>query len=240
MTTMMSMPWNFRSVEPRRTSRACTLAAAVIAAALAFWRSAPALAWGTDDQEIAGDLARMLELKSGSTVAEIGAGHGEMTVRMAQIVGPGGHVYSTEIDPKRIDEIRKRVADAGLANVTVIQASANETGLPPACCDAAYMIGVYHHITDPAATDAGIFRALKPGARLAIDDFPPTFWLALFKVKGVPANREGHGVADRIVVDEVSGAGFRLVEEQSPWHAGFLIRDNFCLLFQKPDSTAVR
>ncbi len=49
------------------------------------------------------------------------------------------------------------------------------------------MIGVYHHITDPASSDATIFRALKPGARLLINDFPPTIWLALFRVKGVSA-----------------------------------------------------
>jgi hypothetical protein len=68
------------------------------------------------------------------------------------------------------------------------------------------MIDVYHHITDPAATDASIYRALKPGARLLINDFPPTIWVALFKVKGVPANRGGHGVPDDIVVREITAA----------------------------------
>src|SRR5262249_20521754 len=99
------------------------------------------------------DLARLLEIQPGSTVAVIGAGHGEMMVRMA--------------------------------------------------------------------TDQRIFRALKPGGLLAINDFPPTVWLALFKVDGAPVNRGGHGVPDRVVIDEMTGAGFRLVDEHSPWHAGF-------------------
>ena len=136
---------------PRRRSR--PFLAASFAAALAVWRAAPLLAWGTDDQAMAEDLARLLEIQPGSTVAEIGAGHGEMTVRIA--------------------------------------------------------------------TDQGIFRALKPGGLLAINDFPPTVWLALFKVDGVPVNRGGHGVPDRVVIDEMTGAGFRLVDEHSPWHAGF-------------------
>ena len=78
----------------------------------------------------------------------------------------------------------------------------------------------------------------KPGARLLIDDFPPTIWLALFKVKGVPANRGGHGVPDSIVANELGAAGFHKVAETRPWHPGFFIRDNYCLLFSKPQSSA--
>ncbi len=69
-------------------------------------------------------------VKPGATIAEIGAGNGAMSVLMAAKVGPGGHVYSTEIDPKRRAEIQKRVAGAGLGNVTVVTATATDTGLP--------------------------------------------------------------------------------------------------------------
>lgn len=176
----------------------------------------------------------MLAIRPGSTVAEIGAGRGQMAVRIARRVGPSGHVYATEIDPALVGKIRARVVAAGLDNVTVVQATPTDTGLPPGCCDAAYMIGVYHHITEPAATDGSIFRALKPGARLLVDDFPPTRWLALFKVKDVPANRGGHGVPDNIVVEEMTAAGFRKLSEARPWHPGLFIRDNYCLVFSRP------
>src|SRR5262249_15452954 len=138
----------------------------------------------------------------------------------------------------RLKDIRKRVQDAGLDNVTVIEATPTDTGLPVACCDGAYMIGVYHHITEPAATDASLFRALKPGARLLVNDFPPTIWLALLKVKGVPANRGGHGVPDKVVVEEMTAAGFQEGNETRPWHPGFLIRDNYCLVFSKPQTSS--
>jgi hypothetical protein len=67
-----------------------------------------------------------------------------------------------------------------------------------------------------------------------VNDFPPTLWLALFKVKGVPANRGGHGVADQIVANEITSAGLHEMRELRPWHPGFFIRDNYCLLFSKP------
>jgi ubiquinone/menaquinone biosynthesis C-methylase UbiE len=205
-----------------------------VLAALMLWSPRRAFAWGTDDAALAEEIATLLAVKPGSTVAEVGAGHGQMAIRMAQRVGPSGHVYASEIDPLRIAEIQQRVRDAGLGNLTAVTATPTDSGLPPACCEAVYMIGVYHHLTNPTATDASIFRALRSGGRLLIDDFPPTLWLALFKVAGVPANRGGHGVPDQIVANELTGVGFNLVREIRPWHAGFFIRDNYCLLFAKP------
>jgi SAM-dependent methyltransferase len=161
-----------------------------------------------------------------------------MAIRIAKKIGPAGHVYATEIDSARLERIRKRARKAGLNNVTAVAATPTDSGLPGGCCDAAYMIGAYHHFTDAAAADRSIFQALTPGARLLINDFPPTIWLALFKIKGIPANRGGHGVADDIVSNEMSAAGFGRVSELRPWHPGFLIRDNYCLVFSKPDDGA--
>lgn len=234
---MMSMTWNPETIDHGRRRRFCRAAATAGIAALAVVAMWPRIgfAWGTDDAAMADEIATMLNIKPGSVVAEIGAGHGEMAIRMAQKVGLSGHVYATEIDPELLTEIRRRVQDAGLTNVTVVEATPTGTGLPEGCCDGAYMIGVYHHVTDPTATDSSIFRALKPGGRLLVNDFPATIWLALFKVKGVPANRGGHGVPDDVVIEEMTGAGFHEVNEIRPWHAGFLIRDNYCLVFSKPE-----
>jgi SAM-dependent methyltransferase len=223
----------------RRGGCGATLAGWAAVAAISLWPPNLAFAWGTDDQAMTDEITQMLAIKPGDRVAEIGAGNGAMAVRMARKVGPTGLVFATEIDPARIEEIRERVHNAGLNNVTVVTATPTDSGLSAGCCDAAYMLDVYHHVTDPAATDASIFRALKPDARLLLYDFPPTIWLALFKVNGVPANRGGHGVADDIVINEMSTAGFREVEETRPWHAGFFIRDKYCLVFSKPGYSAV-
>src|SRR5215472_10943815 len=235
MTIKMSMAWHRGPVD----CLAAIIGLGVIAA-LTLWPPRLAFAWGTDDAALANEIAVLLAVKSGSTVAEVGAGHGQMAIRMAQRVGPSGHVYASEIDPQRVAEIRQRAQDAGLDNLTVVAATPTDSALPAGCCEAVYMIGVYHHLTDPAATDAGIFRALKPGGRLLVNDFPPTLWLALFQVKGVPANRGGHGVPDEIVAGELADAGFHEVQEIRPWHAGFFIRDNYCLVFAKPADAAAQ
>jgi len=117
-----------------------TLAGLAIAALIAT-SPVRAHAWtsGTDCPELADRIATLLDVKPGATVAEIGAGHGYMAVRMAEKVGPAGHVYATEIDPDELVEIPRRAADAGLANLTVVTASDTDTGLAPGCCDAIYM-----------------------------------------------------------------------------------------------------
>jgi len=235
MTIKVSMTWH--------RSRVDCLPAIIglgVLAVLILWPPHRAFAWGTDDAALADEIATLLAVKPGGTVAEVGAGHGQMAIRMAQRVGPSGHVYASEIDPLRIAEIQQRARDAGLDNLTAVTATPTDSGLPAACCEAVYMIGVYHHLTNPTATDASIFRALKSGGRLLVDDFPPTLWLALFKVEGVPADRGGHGVPDQIVANELTGVGLIQVREVRRWHAGFFIRDNYCLLFAKPVDPATQ
>jgi ubiquinone/menaquinone biosynthesis C-methylase UbiE len=239
MTVPTIMARNRRRVDHYSLRRRCAAAIARLAAiaTVTLWSPYFALAWGTGDQAIADEMVEMLAIKPGATVAEIGAGDGAMAVRVAKKLGPGGRLFATEVDPALIEQIRERARKADLDNITVMTATPTDSELPSNCCDAAYMIGVYHHITNPAQTDASIFRALKPGARLLINDFPPTIWLALFKVKGVPANRGGHGVSDDIVINEITAAGFREMKETRPWHPGFLIRDTYCLVFSRPEDS---
>ena len=84
----------------------------------------------TNDPVFADRITAELGVKPGATVAEIGAGRGEMTQLMAPKVGTAGRMYANEIDPERLAEIRTRVADAGIGNVTVVTATATDTGLP--------------------------------------------------------------------------------------------------------------
>jgi predicted methyltransferase len=72
------------------------------------------------------------------------------------------------------------------------------------------------HLTDPKDIDASLYRALKPGGELAILDFRPTWLLAPWTPKAIPANRGGHGIPPTIVVDEVTAAGFKLEQTVDP------------------------
>jgi predicted methyltransferase len=150
-------------------------------------------------------LSAVLELEPGMTVADVGAGFGAMTVVLAKR-DPTGRVIATDIAERQLTVIRDAVRREGLENVTVLQSGAASTNLRDACCDAIFLRNVYHHITDVAAFNRSLFAALKPGGRLAIIDAPPGISSEI--PKGVPANREGHGIRAAIVSDELTAAGF--------------------------------
>ncbi len=171
-------------------------------------------------------LFSALGLAPGMTVAEVGAGGGTLSLLAAQAVGPGGRVLSTEIAPKRLEALRKKAA----ANMTVIAAGEDVSNLPANCCDAIFMRSVYHHFTNPASMDQSFYRALRPGGRIAVADFPPKRLLSFIApVKNVPANRHGHGVPAGVVTSEMTAAGFEFVERVPDWPEG-----RYCLVFRKP------
>jgi ubiquinone/menaquinone biosynthesis C-methylase UbiE len=163
-----------------------------------------------------------LGIEPGMTVADVGAGDGWLAVEVAHRVGPGGHVFATEIDPQGLAEIRAAAARERLDYLTVVTAGERETGLPPACCEVVYLRYVYHHLTHPAAVNESLFNAIVPGGRLAIIDFAPRGLLRLVAAHG---DREGgHGVHRQDVVREVTAAGFRLEQREDHWgQIGYLL-----------------
>jgi ubiquinone/menaquinone biosynthesis C-methylase UbiE len=162
--------------------------------------------------EFAVDAARLtkaLELTPGQTVADIGAGAGELTLALARIVGPTGHIYATELGADRIRAIRRAVSSSRLTNVKVLEAHATRTNLEDRCCDALVLRLVYHHLQNPVSMNQSLYRSLKPGGRLAIIDFSPDS-----AESADPSRRaEGaqHGVTSRTVVRELRDAGFEVV-----------------------------
>jgi hypothetical protein len=83
---------------------------------------------------------------------------------------------------------------------------------------------VYHHLTKPTEFDAGLLRSLKPEGRLAIIEFRPR--AGLEPVEGVPANRGGHGIPQKVLLEELVSAGFQSVKIVNDWPAG-----DYCVLF---------
>ncbi len=201
------------------------LAAATLAGLSRLWTP-------TADQQVA-QLARLLALEPGMTVAEIGAGQGAMTVSMAAYLGPQGQVFSTEIEPDKRKDIEEKVSGSGLHNVTVLEAAADSTNLPPGCCDAVFMAKVYHHFTQPAEIGASLFEAIRPGGRLAVIDFSPITW-GPFPPRpgGVPDDRCGHGMPQEVLIEELAAAGFQLDQVVDPW--GGWPMSHYCVVFRRP------
>jgi ubiquinone/menaquinone biosynthesis C-methylase UbiE len=171
-------------------------------------------------------LKGALALKPGMVVADVGAGKGQLTRALAATVGPGGRVFATEIDPDRLEALRAMLAEAELANVTIVEAKSRDSGLPAGCCDAIVLRRVYHHVTDPAETNASLLRALRPGGLLAVIDFPPPFFIG----------RGSLGVPAQSVVDEVTASGFEMLELRTDW-PGRGPLETYCALFRKPVQT---
>ena len=172
-------------------------------------------------------LAEEMQWKPGMTIADIGAGDGSYSFAAEKIVGASGHVYATEIDATKLATLRDEVAKQKLANVTIVESAADDTKLPTACCDAIFLRRVYHHITAPEAFDKNLLRTLKPGARLAIIDFAPDN--SLPPVEGVPANRGGHGIPQKIMIEELTAAGFHAEKTINHWSG-----NDYCVIFTKP------
>ena len=171
-------------------------------------------------------LSALMDWKPGTIVADIGAGDGRYAFAAAQLIGSSGKVFATEIDQAKLASLRSEVTKRHLTNVIILESKEAETNLPAECCDAIFLRRVYHHLTKPAEFDAALLRSLKPGGRLAIIDFPARS--GLDPVEGVPANRGGHGIPQKVVIDELTSAGLQLVKTVNDWPA-----DDYCVLFVK-------
>ena len=107
----------------------------------------------------------------GSTVAEIGAGAGYYTARLAARVGPTGLVYANELQPEMLDELRKRLALKRITGVNIVLGAVDDPKLPPSACDLVLIVDAYHEFSEPQKMLRGIRNALKPDGRLVLIEF---------------------------------------------------------------------
>src|SRR6516165_5553789 len=121
-------------------------------------------------------LVHLLSIKSGMTVADIGAGSGYYVVRLSPIVGPHGRIIAEDVVPEYLRGLRKRVRDLGLQNVAIGRGEPHDPRLPADSVDMAILVHMYHEIAQPYALLYNLIPALKLGARVGIvDAFKPTF-----------------------------------------------------------------
>lgn len=180
----------------------------------------------------ADEIARLhglMQWKPGQTLADVGAGAGEIGIAAAAVVGASGKVYLTELDENKRKELEATAQREGLKNVIVVQGAEKQTNLPDNCCDGIFLRRVYHHFTSPVEMDASLFRSVKAGGAVAVIDFPPRKWLSESEpVKGVPANRGGHGIPEKILIQEMTTAGFIVEKTVNDWP-----EDSYCVIFRK-------
>jgi SAM-dependent methyltransferase len=113
----------------------------------------------------------IMKVAAGMTVADIGAGSGYFTERLARLVGPSGRVYATDIQPGMLALVEKRLARTQIGNVTLILGDAANPRLPANAIDLALMVDVYHELWAPQTVLAHIQSALKPDGRLVLIEY---------------------------------------------------------------------
>jgi len=130
--------------------------------------------WATEEERDAvdesGQIIRALGLKPGLSLADLGAGSGYHTVRLARALGPDGRVYAEDVMPNYLAALARRVRKERLPNVTLVHGEPHDPRLPAASVDAAILVHMYHEIAQPFAFLYNLVPALKPGAQVGIVD----------------------------------------------------------------------
>ena len=124
-----------------------------------------------ESEEAPSRAVEALELAPGMVVADIGAGSGYDTVRMASKVGPTGKVFATDIQVGMLSLLMRRVNSEGINNVVPVQGAVDDPRLAPASIDLALMVDVYHELAAPQVFVRKLREALKPDGRLVLVEF---------------------------------------------------------------------
>lgn len=159
-----------------------------------------------------------LGLKPGDVVADIGAGSGYYTVRLAKAVGPTGRVVATDLQPGMLAILKARLAREQVGNVELVQGGADDPRLPAKTFDLLLMVDVYHELASPQVFVRKLKETLKPGGRLVLIEFRR-------EDPRVPI-REEHKMSVSQVREELGADGFRIdqVIDVLPWQHIIVLR----------------
>lgn len=161
-------------------------------------------AFSTEDaRDRAGEFDRVIELagvEPGMWVADVGAGEGYYSIRLAPVVGPRGRVLAEDIVPEIRDRLAQRVQREKLDNIAVMLGEPDDPKLPPRSLDRVFLVHMYHEVTSPYAFLWHLREALKPGGRIIVVD----------------ANRppQRHGTPPPLLRCEFSAVGIEMREIQ--------------------------
>lgn len=161
-----------------------------------------------------------LGIADGARVADLGAGGGYFTIRLAHRVGPNGVVYAEDVQREMLQSIERRVEREQLRNVTPVLGKPEDPALPAGELDAVLIVDTFNAFEQPVAVLQRVRESLKPGGRVGIIEY----------------TRDGHGpgpaMDERIdpeaVVSAARAAGLRLARREN------FLRYQYMLIFEKP------
>ncbi|HKR36796.1 MAG TPA: methyltransferase domain-containing protein [Steroidobacteraceae bacterium] len=145
-----------------------------------------------------------LEIKPGQTIADLGAGSGYYSFRIAPLVGPAGKVLAIDIEPRMLEAIAERARREHVGNVATVHSSAQDPNLAPGSVDLLFMVDVYHELEYPYEMMTKVRAALKRGGRVALVEYRGEDPDVLIKPL--------HKMSERQMRREMQAAGFRHVK----------------------------
>ncbi len=166
-------------------------------------------------------VLKLLAIPPGSVVADLGAGVGYYSLKIARIVGPSGKVWATDIQPEMLRLLRTRAGKEGVKNVETVLGGVSETNLPDGAIDLMLLVDVYHEFSEPQKMLASIARCLKPDGKLILLEFRE-------EDASVPIRPE-HKMSAATVKKELGAEGWRFDKliDGLPWQ--------HILVFRKPE-----
>lgn len=155
------------------------------------------------------EIMDALGIADGGAVADIGAGAGWFTMRLARRVGPNGRVYAQDVQPEMLGAIRRRVAREGFSNVETRLGSGSTPNLPARSLDAVLVVDTYPEVEDRVAFLRNLAAALKPAGRIGIVNYKPG------SGGPGPSPAEGVRVDSTTVERDAQTAGLRVLARQT-------------------------
>ena len=164
-----------------------------------------------ESEENPSKAIELLNFEKGMTVADIGAGSGYYALRIAEIVGPTGKVYATDIQPEMLSILKKRMRQKNVGNVEAILGTEQDPKLPRKSCDLILLVDVYHEFSHPQEMLQKLKESLKDTGRLVLLEYRK-------EDPYVPIRPE-HKMSVKEAKIEVEAEGFEFdkVIEELPW-----------------------
>lgn len=173
--------------------------------------------------EKVGDILDALQAGPGKRVADVGAGEGFYTFRIAKAVGPTGRVTAVDVSEKYLEKLRERLKQDNISNVDVVVGAVDDPRLPANSFDAVLIYNAYHEMTTPEPILKSILAALKPGGRLVMSEPLHDNVRSATRAEQL----KDHEIGPNFVEQELLAAGFEIVEQRpdflaftSPGHKG--------------------
>jgi len=171
-------------------------------------------AWNERDEwQKPNELIRYLNIREGSTVADIGCHEGYMTFKLSAVVGTSGKVYAVDVEQSKLDKLATHIEERKTQNVVPIEGDYDNPRLDPGAVDAVIIVDTYHEMDDHDEILQHIKTALKPGGRLLlcepIDDERRT--------ASRQAQESKHELAMHYALADLQKAGFKIIIQKDPF-----------------------